>query len=114
MVLPSFNYTTMPNFPNFRLGKAAQPCTVGVEDEVEKENIKIYPNPSNDLLTLDIGNQKIDEVSIFTIDGQLIETIAINDQLTPINVSYLQNGIHYCLLKNSNRVVTRIKFTIIR
>ena len=93
-------------------------CEEIFDTKQQKNNLsqefKIYPNPSNDLLTLDIGNQKIDEVSIFTIDGQLIETIAINDQFTPINVSYLQNGIHYCLLKNSNRVVTRIKFTIIR
>ena len=114
MVLPSFNYTTMPNFPNFRLGKAAQPCTVRVEDEVERENIKIYPNPTSNTLTLDIGNQKIDKIAIYSIDGKLIEILPINSSITAINVSYLQNGIYYCRLFEGENNTSRIKFTIIR
>ena len=113
MVLPSFNYTTMPNFPNFRLGKAAQPCTVGVEDEVEKEKVKIYPNPSSNTITLDKGNNSASEIAIYNVDGQLLITQVIQERQTQVNVSFLQNGIYYCRLLGSKEATIPIKFTII-
>ena len=116
MVLPSFNYTTMPNFPNFRLGKAAQPCTVGVEDAVEKENVKIYPNPAQTELHLDMPLLATDvaEVSIISLTGaQILRKNNLNTN-NLLNISSLQNGLYLCYIYKNNVLFATQKLIILK
>ena len=113
IVTPTWYYASMPKFPNFRLGKAAQPCTVGVEDAVEKGEFKIYPNPTQDYLTLDIAKTNASTFEIYNISGYIVVSQTIINQVTTINTSYLQNGVYYCRLLGSDEAIIPIKFTII-
>ena len=107
------NYTTMPNFPNFRLGKAAQPCTVGVEDASEPYKVKIYPNPAQDVLTIDKGRFNCTNIVIYNLTGTVVQLLNIEDQRLLFNTSQLQNGIYFCSFLGGSEEIIPIKFTII-
>jgi Secretion system C-terminal sorting domain len=105
------NYTTMPNFPNFRLGAAAQPCeSVSVAEVTEaKEKAKIYPNPSDGNFIFDSGKLSNTAIIIYDMSGKVVLSQNISDKLTPINVAYLSNGLYYCRVVGEENI---IKFTI--
>ncbi len=111
--LPTFNYKTIPNFPNFRLGAATNNCITSTDETID-ENVKIYPNPSQDFFTLDKGNSIANSVAIYDINGRLINTQSIENQTTIINATYLKSGIYYCRLLNDSESISLLKFTIIR
>jgi hypothetical protein len=75
---------------------------------------KIYPNPSDGNVILDKGQLTIDQIELYSINGHLIERLIISDQFTPINISYLNDGIYYCRLLDNNKEVSHLKVTIIR
>ena len=107
--LAGINYTTMPNFPNFRLGKAAQPCTVGVEDEESDKNIKIYPNPVHDILTIEateiLDNQT---VSILDMLGKTVLSQKLSLGKNNINMSDFPNGTYILKVGNATRKLVKM------
>jgi hypothetical protein len=111
--LAGFNYTTMPNFPNFRLGKAAQPCITAVE-EAEKDNIKIYPNPATSKINILYNPEKLQRSTLIISDiqGKAILQKALNDD--KIDVSDFPNGIYFLQILNENKVVFREKVVILK
>lgn len=60
-------------------------------------NIKVYPNPSSDMIHLNISKDENDGVEIYDLTGKLVSTIVQqefqNGQLA-INVSKLNNGLY--------------------
>jgi len=56
-------------------------------------NLKYYPNPVNDVLTISNAT-KIDSVTIYSLLGQNILTQKIASEKAIINMQYLQNGIY--------------------
>ena len=62
---------------------------------------RIYPNPANNLLFLDITNQGPIGYSIYTSSGQLVKTGATHDKTIPL--SDLQEGVYFL------KVLTRDK-----
>ena len=63
--------------------------SAGIEGETF-QSIEVHPNPANDILTINLQNQTIAMVQIFSIDGQLIKEISIADN--KIDVSNLASG----------------------
>ena len=115
ITLPTFYYGSLCNFPNFRLGKAAQPCEMVGNEEVEKVKyeVKLYPNPAQDFITIDKGNSEVNILLIYALDGKLLSKEQLSGSITSINTSYLKSGMYYCrLLGNEHK--TPLKFTIIR
>ena len=114
--LLTHNAFGLPNLPNFRLGKAAQPCTVGVEDEVEKENIKIYPNPAQTELHLDMPLLATDvaEVSIISLTGaQIVRKNNLNMN-NLLDINSLQNGLYLCYVYKNNVLFATQKLVILK
>ena len=107
--LAGINYTTMPNFPNFRLGKAAQPCTVGVEDEVEKENIKIYPNPVTYILTIE-ATESLDNQTVTILDmlGKTVLSQQLSFGKNNINMGDVPSGTYILKVGNATRKVVKM------
>ncbi len=111
--LPTKNYTTIPNFPYFRLGAAANNCITSTDETID-ENVKLYPNPSQDFFTLDKGLSIANSIAIYDINGRFISSQNIENQITIINATYLKSGIYYCRLLNDSEPISLLKFTIIR
>ncbi|CAD7815181.1 Aminopeptidase YwaD [Chryseobacterium aquaeductus] len=69
------------------------------------ESIKIYPNPVQNILNLELPQDiKNFKVEITDVSGKLI----INSEMeTAINVSKLQNGVYFCTVKTGEESITR-------
>jgi hypothetical protein len=75
------------------------------------ENIKIYPNPATNKLTLDLKQIKDlhnTVISIYDIQGQLILQQAINEKQTELNISNFAKGLYIVKLNNDRlRLVSK-------
>ena len=68
--------------------------TTGVEDvNVAKGTLRLYPNPANSVVTLQAWTV-LDDVKVFTIDGQLVKEFDANDTKVKFNVSDLPAGVY--------------------
>ena len=82
-----------------------------VEGETAVENIAditmiVYPNPTMDALFVQ-GLNKGDVVRIYTLDGTLVKTQTVEDELLQINVDDIAVGSY--LLQSNTNVVKFIK-----
>lgn len=67
--------------------------------------IKIYPNPANDYMQIEIpGNQNYGILEIYSIQGQILQSVSIKQNHQTINISSLLPGIYLCKLFISNEI----------
>lgn len=72
--------------------------TMGVNDQ-NLVNISIYPNPATDFLNIS-SNNLIDEISIYSAEGKLIQTIEGNT--TQIDISTYPSGVYLVNVRSGN------------
>ncbi len=61
----------------------------------EMDEIKVYPNPFKDELTVESGNLKLENVEILDITGKTLFTVHCSPFTNSINVSHLPAGIYF-------------------
>ncbi len=62
-------------------------------DNFDKNDIYIYPNPSNTFISIENSSEnEIDVVEIYSITGKLVSRVRYNNQ--PLDVSYFSNGLY--------------------
>lgn len=69
--------------------------------EIEKDNIKIYPNPTADFIYVKLNSKsKIEGAEIYDLSGKLVfKTKMESDQL---DLRQLQQGVYMIVFKNSD------------
>jgi hypothetical protein len=77
--------------------------TNGIET-LDKPTIEIYPNPSNNLITIELPNEET--VSLYSITGEFIESVRINKKGT-FDVSQLPIGVY--IIKTATNTMKFIK-----
>lgn len=84
-----------------------------LEDLIEKQDIRIYPNPVEDYAYVEIGKSLFDENSkngeaeiyIHDMSGRQIQMIKTKNMVTKINTSSLVQGVYVVTVKVAGRVV---------
>ena len=81
--------------------------SVGIhESDLTSKNIlfNFYPNPANDLVTLNITNTNIEnmELNIYNVIGVLVKSEKINQNQQQINIGNLSNGIYLLEIKSQD------------
>jgi hypothetical protein len=67
---------------------------LSISSEIEKINLKLFPNPCRDILFID-SERPIDKIRMYSSTGQLFdEIINIKDDKLQININWLNNGIY--------------------
>ncbi len=100
IVTPTWYFASMPKFPNFRMGKVVNPCMSAVEETEELFNVSIYPNPVDDILTIQVGKGTF-IVNITDMQGSTIHKEQSEDTMI-INTSDWLSGIYQIFIKNKN------------
>ena len=86
---------------------------VGIKENIF-EQIKVYPNPANDILTLNIGDLKNIQLELFDISGRKLFLQTVNTNQENIDVSSLAYGVYICTITSNNQIVKREKVIIQR
>ena len=68
-------------------------CSVGF-NEAEKSILKIYPNPTNDRITIS-SDKVITKLEIIDLKGRIIETKALNTKSIDFSIQTFNDGIYY-------------------
>ncbi|TNF00527.1 MAG: T9SS type A sorting domain-containing protein, partial [Bacteroidetes bacterium] len=63
-------------------------------EELLSESITIYPNPTNDILNVEVSAGKIQSLNIYDINGGLIKSFTDQNDYLQVNVSHLEKGIY--------------------
>ncbi|MDA7803907.1 T9SS type A sorting domain-containing protein [Crocinitomix sp.] len=80
---------------------------VSINEERLSFEVKLYPNPTNGMVNLEL-NESIDRISVYAIDGQLIQSFEnINSGLTIYDFSELPSGTYLIQLINGDQTVMK-------
>jgi len=79
-------------------------ATVSIKEINSISQINLYPNPSNEIITIDIGNNNINNATLQVVDllGKVILTEQITSQTTTINLNSYSKGIYLVKFSNKN------------
>jgi len=68
---------------------------------------KLYPNPVNDVFTLEIYDKSVISCFIYSSSGQMIKTLNINGNFNTYNISNLKAGLYIIKIPTQNGFVIR-------
>jgi N-acetylneuraminic acid mutarotase len=73
----------------------------GINDNFQTVNISVYPNPSNGLVFLNLGDVSISEIKVFNSLGEII--YQSNKKVSSINLSNNPKGVYFLLLTDKGQ-----------
>lgn len=65
-----------------------------IEDLKKNSKVKLYPNPSNDVVQIETENKQSFDVAIYDVLGNEVKTVTNTLNNTPINIAELPKGIY--------------------
>ncbi len=97
---------------NFAICYALDTLVFSIED-VDKQNVTLYPNPTKDMLYFD-GLSSHSSIKIFDQRGSLrFETISPNSSFA-LKTDFLSQGVYYVVLSNTQGVYSTKKVVVLR
>lgn len=74
--------------------------------EFESQNFFVYPNPTNNFVTISgkDNSQVIDSIVITDISGKTVQTKSVNMVTAKIDLSVFSNGIYFAKVKSGNNL----------
>lgn len=115
-----FNYTVIDEsnntkkliVTNFSNNQAVYSNQLLSDEEFEKNQFAIYPNPSkNELFLSSKGSPENLKIKIFNIEGQLLNSQNIEfDKKSSIDISKLSHGIYFLNIENGKGKIETKKF----
>jgi len=79
---------------------------VGIKETINNE-IKVYPNPFNDLLYVSNTANNINSIKIISTLGKEVFYKEINKNATQLNLSNLANGIYIILIESNEEIISK-------
>ena len=103
---PSFTQKTI-HYPDMYLKMSCTDCAYTSVEDMEKENITVYPNPTNSVLNVKLAGEKEANIQLFNLVGQQVYNgTAMNT--ASINVSNMKAGVYMLRVNNhTTKVVVK-------
>jgi hypothetical protein len=76
-------------------------------NRASNSNIKIYPNPTNAMLNIDILEGTYDEIVVFSTSGKLLYKVENNSSNLRIDVSQYASGMYFIKFVSNGIAVTK-------
>ncbi len=85
---------------------------VGINDLSNTSNFKVYPNPSNDVVNFELTSD-VKSIVITDLAGKIINSLAVENDKTVVNVSNFSTGLYlYTLVNEKGNVIYTNKFSV--
>lgn len=78
-------------------------------EELNSQNINLYPNPANDILNI-TSSETISEIEIVNVMGQVVKRIEVNADNVACNVKDLTRGVYVVRISTEGKVISQDKF----
>jgi len=76
------------------------PDVTGIEDLANK--FRFYPNPSTGVVNFELpGNEKASEIEVYSINGQTVASLNLQNDFRQADLSYLTKGVYFVRLSGS-------------
>ncbi|WP_223035000.1 DUF4252 domain-containing protein [Hanstruepera marina] len=85
-------------------------ASILTEDSMVFKDLKVYPNPSQDIVTIDLPSEMANGANVTVVDsqGKQLQTQAVNANKNTINVSDWQAGVYLIQIEyGDSRIVKR-------
>jgi hypothetical protein len=118
----SVSYTVGQVFYNVNWNSAAninegiqQPYEIynisSVENQMHSEDLNVYPNPTNGLITLELEkfNNNNMKCNVFDLKGELILSIDLNSAKNEISLTDYPAGTYYAEIRKNNEKINTYK-----
>ena len=79
------------------------------EEVIQQSELQIYPNPTNDYLTLE-SSYRFVHARIINISGQVVSSISDWNDLRSIDVSHCSPGIYFIEVQTKDNKISRRRF----
>jgi dienelactone hydrolase len=112
----SFKYAVANGYYIFRTtdceGNPIQTATAIAKNEITKDDVLIYPNPTQQTCTIS-SKENIDNVILYNMLGEIVFTDIVNNTTTQLNLNNLIAGEYIAIIQYKNRLVTK-KISLVR
>jgi len=93
------------------MGREVVNCNVGVEEEevIAQNEVMVYPNPANNLLTIEINDDLYlvnSCVKLYNIDSKELINSSLSSTLNQVDISKYPSRIYFFELLNSKKTFT--------
>jgi hypothetical protein len=82
-----------------------------VNELIGRENVEVYPNPTNGVFRIQMDNGKLSienyQLSIYNVLGECINQQIIKSPNQQIDLSFVPNGIYFLQLLNSDGIISK-------
>jgi hypothetical protein len=119
--LPLFNAFSIPNFPNFRLGKQeGSACGKVANTDVSlSASIPVFPNPASDWINIDLSDISFTtpdlSIKLYDSTGKLVlQQALVPSQRNIIAIDFLVNGIYFYYINDKLDTTQVGKVSILR
>jgi hypothetical protein len=82
-------------------------CSSTEIENYSQTGLSIYPNPANDIITIQINTQEAHIVEISSLNGQLIFSNKMEGPTHQIDLSYFQKGLYFITVRSRDYVMTK-------
>lgn len=83
-------------------------CLVGLDESNLESNLTIFPNPTEDKITINSLNGNIDNITILDVDGrEIFQTTPISSSNFIVDFSKYDSGIYFIVVNRNTIVNTR-------
>ena len=83
---------------------------LGLPVSINENSIKLYPNPTNGLVTLEVSSEKIGKsYSILDFSGRIIREGKISSTQEHIDLQHVARGGYYLSIENGSSVIKLVK-----
>lgn len=82
--------------------------TVGIEI-LQDNSIRIFPNPTSDYIRIELADNQIQKISLYSLTGENLITKNIDQKSVDLNISYLIHGIYILEIELINGKVFKQK-----
>ncbi len=80
---------------------------VGINKVLSVKEVKLYPNPATNMLTIELGDNTVQHIQIADLSGKVLTEVNTNKQINTIDVSGLKAGVYFVSIQNDNDHLTR-------